>query len=55
MINEHLNEIGQRLDSYLNNYDNVLIIGDFDSKINESSMQFYSLYNLNSLSNQLAC
>ena len=27
MINEHLNELGKRLDSYFSNYDNILIIG----------------------------
>ena len=47
IINEHLNEIGQGLHSYLTNYDNILIIVDFNSEITESSMhEFCNNYNL---------
>lgn len=37
-VKPHLNEIGKGLDSYLSNHDKILIIADFNSKINESSM-----------------
>ena len=36
MINEHLDEIGEGLDSYPVNYDNIF--SDFNSEITKSSM-----------------
>ena len=56
MINEHLNQIGKVLDSYLSNYDNILIIGDFNSGVTESSMhEFYSISDRNSLYKESTC
>ena len=50
MINKHLYETDKRLDSYLSNHDNILVIGGFNSEITESSMpEVCSFHNLNSL------
>ena len=49
LINKFTYDIGQVLDSFIDNYDNFLIVGDLNSKITESSMhEFCNNYNLHS-------
>ena len=50
MISNHLAILGKNLCHYLPSYDNVVILGDFNSEIKEDAMSdFCSLYNLTSL------
>ena len=37
-VNKFTHDISKVLDSYIGNYDNFLIVGDFKSEISESSM-----------------
>ena len=47
-----MNELGKVLDIYLHKYDDILLIGDFNSEISERSIyDFCNAYNLESLSN----
>ena len=56
LIEKHMNELGKVLDIYLHKYDHILVIGDFNSEINERSMHdFCNVYNLESLSNTPTC
>ena len=49
-ITKHLEDLGRSLCHYLSVYDNVIILGDLNSEIDEESMEeFVNLYNLNSL------
>ena len=38
LIEKHVNEVGKALDIYLNKYDHILLIGDFNSEIRERSV-----------------
>ena len=56
LIENYMNELGKVLDIYLHKYDHILVIGDFNSEINERSMHdFCNVYNLESLSNTPTC
>ncbi|XP_057290348.1 uncharacterized protein LOC130613047 [Hydractinia symbiolongicarpus] len=49
-ISEHLKNIGNGLHVLSANYDNILLLGDFNAEINENSMtEFAELYNLKCL------
>ena len=51
-----MNELGKALDIYLHKYDYILLIGNFNSEINERSIHdFCNVYNLESLSNTPTC
>ena len=55
-INKFTHDIGKVLDSFIDNYDNFLIAGDWNSEITESSMhEFCSSYNLHSLCHKSTC
>ena len=47
-----MNELGKALDIYLHKYDQILLIGDFNSEISKRSVHdFCNVYDLESLSN----
>ena len=51
-----LKYISQGIDKYLCNYDNLLLIGDFNSEIDEKAIsEFCDLYTLKSLINEPTC
>ena len=51
-----MNKLRKALPIYLNKYDHILFIGDFNSKINERLMHdFFNICNLESLSNTPTC
>ena len=51
-----LAEVSKSLDSYLNTYDNLLLLGDFNSEINDIPMrEFMDTYNLKSLIKEPTC
>ena len=55
-IKNHLDYIGRNLDYFLNKYENILIIGDFNVEISNSHMSDFSqFYNLKSLINEPTC
>ena len=55
-IINYLNKLGRQLDKYLGKYDNVLLIGDFNSEITETNMdEFCNIYNLKSLIKENTC
>ena len=41
MITYHLQEMGKGLEFYTSNYENTLLMGDFNSKISEASMNSF--------------
>ena len=48
--------IGKTLDSYIGNYDNFLVVGNFNSEISESWINvFYSIYSLYNLCDKARC
>ena len=56
MIHNHLKSISMQLDEFYKRYENIIIIGDFNSEICEDSMnEFCCLYNLKSLVNKPTC
>ena len=55
-IDNYLNTVGLRLDHYMTNYENFLLLGDFNSEIHESYMsEFCNIYNLRNLVNEPTC
>ena len=55
-ITEYLSELSTQMDILLGSYDNVLIMGDFNSELPEPSMaHFYSMYGLKNLINEPTC
>ena len=51
-----MNKLGKSLDIYLHKYDDILLIGDFSSEVNERPIHdFCNVYNLESLSNTPTC
>ena len=49
---DYLNVLGKCLDQYLINYDNIILLGDFNLQPTELEMiHFCSLYNLKNLVN----
>ena len=56
LISNHLSEISKALDIYSSSYDNIVIMGDFNSEPNESSMsEFCELYDLKNLIHSATC
>ena len=55
-ISNHLQTISNSLDLYLSQYHNIIIIGDFDTEVGETSMNaFRGRYNLSSLIKKPTC
>ena len=55
-ISHFLSSIGDNLDVYLGDYDNYLLIGDFNSEITERAMSdFCETYNLSNLIRDVTC
>ena len=53
---EHLALLGRELDSHSWNYDDIIILGDFNSEPNKENMKrFYQIYNLKNLINEPTC
>ena len=45
LISNHLKEIGKILDNYFSKYDNFILLGDFNSELNESAVRdFCQIY-----------
>ena len=56
MITYHLQEIGKGLEFYTSNYEKILLMGDFNSEMSETSMNlFCNLYNLKCLVQEQTC
>ena len=56
MIDKHLNAIGRQFDSLCEKYENIILLGDFNSELTEDSMQdFCNIYNLKCLVKEPAC
>ena len=55
-ISDHLLKLGKNLEHYLQSYDNVVILGDFNVEVTEDAMEdFCSLFHLNSLIKEPTC
>ena len=55
-IGNFVNDIGPILDHYMPKYDNFLLLGDFNSEMQESTMkEFTNTYNLSNLIKQPTC
>lgn len=51
-----MGKLGSFIDSYLGSYDNIILLGDFNSEPHESEMkEFCDTYNLNNLVNEPTC
>ena len=48
-VSNFTHNIGKKLDSYLENYNNSLVVRDFNSKIIEISMHKFSITIINSV------
>ena len=49
-ISNHLHHLGKGLDNYIGNYDNILLLGDFNSEFSEPCLNdFCDIYNLKNL------
>ena len=56
MINNHMKIISMQLNVFQKGYENFIILGDFNSEINEDAMKdFCVIYNFKSLINQPTC
>ena len=56
MITYHLQEIGKGLGFYLSNYEKILLMGDFNYGMSETSINsFHNLYNLKCLVQEPNC
>ena len=56
LIKNFTHIIGKILDYYIGNYDKVLVGGDFNSEISESSVhEFCSIYDLHNLCHNVTC
>ena len=55
-ISHHLHHLGKGLDNYIGNYDNILLLGDFNSKFSEPCLNdFCDIYNLKNLLKEPTC
>ena len=55
-ISYFLNHVGQSLDKYIGNYDNILLLGDYNSEVIEEKMRdFCDIYNLANLIKEHTC
>ena len=56
MIRSHLNSIGNKLNELCVRYENFILIGDFNSEMNEDAMNvFCATYNLKNLVEEPTC
>ena len=56
MITYHLQEIRKGLEYYTSNFEKILLMGNFNSKMSEASMNsFCNLYNLRCLIQEPTC
>ena len=56
LINYHLQELAKGIQIYSNNYDDILLMGDFNAEFSETSFSsFCELYEVKSIINQLSC
>ena len=56
MIANHLCQLSKYMDFYLSKYDNIILLGDFNSENREPEMSnFCETYNLKSLNNKPTC
>ena len=55
-ISSHLSTLSKSLDNYTTLFDNIILLGDFNSEISENSMkEFCDMYNLKSLVKEPTC
>ena len=55
-ISNHLHHLGKGLDNYIGNYDNILLLGDFNSEFSEPCLNdFCDIYNLKNLVKKPTC
>ena len=55
-ISTFLKDIEKSLNKYLSKYDNIILLGDFNSEISETAMSdFCDIYNLENLVNKATC
>ena len=55
-ISNHLSELSKNTDLYLTKYDQILLLGDFNAGVEESSFKhFCSSYNLTNMINRPTC
>ena len=55
-ISNHLHHSGKGLDHYMGNYDNILLLGDFNSEFSEPCLnRFCDIYNLKNLVKEPTC
>ena len=51
-----MHHLGKGLDNYIGNYDNILLLGDFNSEFSEPCLNdFCDIYNLKNLVKEPAC
>ena len=56
MITNHLDSIGKQLNTLCENYENFILIGDFNSEMCEDAMQYFcNIYNLKNLVKEPTC
>ena len=56
LINYHLQELAKGIQIYSNNYDEILLMGDFNAEVSETSFSsFCELYEIKSMINQSTC
>ena len=56
LINYHLQELAKGIQIYSNNYDDILLMGDFNAEFSETSFSsFWELYEVKSIINQSTC
>ena len=55
-ISYYLSQISKEIDQLLGNYENILMLGDFNSTVSEIDMKdFYEIYNLHNLIKEQTC
>ena len=55
-ITNYLSKLGRNLDTHLSKYENILLVGDFNSETKETSMnEFLDVYNLKNLIKDSTC
>ena len=55
-ISHRLHHLGKGLDNYIGKYDNILLLGDFNSEFSEPSLNdFCDIYNLKNLVKEPTC
>ena len=56
IISNFLSNVSKKLDQYMKNYDNVILIGDFNSEMSENAMiEFCEMYDLQNLIKEPTC